>query len=364
MDKKRKSAVDKIISQLKKLNCPLMVNASDMFIFQILFQPGPERLKLIEWILKEIEFSADLADTVSQPFEKKIEKMHSFFSFLGTCKDIDVIKGLSSRTKQILFWQALVDILWGKHSLDILSSQNTEASEDEAYHSCGRSAMDSMTLRDITEVQYMCMSLIIQSGSMKEIKEPQLFPKDLLQECELFPEEEFQKYQIPTLDEIVKKSKDLNEGYLERLEEFSFEEKEKCSKRWNDHWTHGKPFPFEEYKFDLFLPREELKSLHKKTNAALNDVHACATGGFTDAFNSLKTLTSRIESNYFYDSGPAFERAVSHVDSFCKCEKSLQTVKSSDEKINETLEEAKLKPSAQLLSNSLLKKSIEILNSS
>ncbi|XP_022110069.1 HAUS augmin-like complex subunit 7 [Acanthaster planci] len=116
------SSKDVLASSFKKrlqdLDCPYVDGVDESWISELLFHPGEARIRLLQWLFSR--FDSKLAEMLDNQYvlsetqvDSRLQCLLQISTMMGLCKadEIDLMRGTSSSSKLIAFWDQLLDIL-------------------------------------------------------------------------------------------------------------------------------------------------------------------------------------------------------------------------------------------------------------
>ncbi|XP_041350038.1 uncharacterized protein LOC121369187 [Gigantopelta aegis] len=104
--------------RLDLLGCPYTEGVDASWILEPLFKPGEPRIRLLQWLFVKFDGRLDeILDPSYTPIESqkdsRIQRLLFVASTLGLCKynDVDLIRGVTSTSKQAAFMDQLLDMV-------------------------------------------------------------------------------------------------------------------------------------------------------------------------------------------------------------------------------------------------------------
>ncbi|CAH1782612.1 unnamed protein product [Owenia fusiformis] len=116
--------------KLDALGCPFTDGVEETWILELVFKAGEARIRLLQWLFSK--FDTKLADLLDPQYASRDSKMDSRIqrllyvaSMIGLCRydDVDIIRGVSSKKKQISFMEQLIDLVAVQDAADNPSKQ-------------------------------------------------------------------------------------------------------------------------------------------------------------------------------------------------------------------------------------------------
>lgn len=106
--------------RLEKINCPFIdANVRGKELVELLLHPNDKRIKLITWLIMNFDSSyGDILDDSMSVVTKHYETLHRqllvILNTMGLAKidDLELLKGMGSQKKQLMFWDEFVDICY------------------------------------------------------------------------------------------------------------------------------------------------------------------------------------------------------------------------------------------------------------
>ena len=103
--------------KLNALECPFTVDVEDSWISELIFKPGEQRIRLLQWLFSKFDSRlSDILDPRFASFESKmdsrIQRLLFVASSLGFCKydDVDLIRGVNTKPhRQTMFIEQIID---------------------------------------------------------------------------------------------------------------------------------------------------------------------------------------------------------------------------------------------------------------
>ncbi|XP_067684101.1 HAUS augmin-like complex subunit 7 [Haliotis asinina] len=104
--------------KLDQLGCPFTEGVDETWITEPLFKPGEPRIRLLQWLFSK--FDSKLAEVldpdyapVGSKMDSRIQRLLDVASTLGLCRydDVDLIRGVTSVSKQASFMTQLIDMV-------------------------------------------------------------------------------------------------------------------------------------------------------------------------------------------------------------------------------------------------------------
>ncbi|KAL5014850.1 hypothetical protein ScPMuIL_009120 [Solemya velum] len=112
-------------NRLDNLGCPYTEGVEDSWISELIFKPGEPRIRLLQWLFSRFDSQLnEVLDpqyaSVESKMDSRIQRLLFVASTLGLCKydDVDLIRGLSSSSKQAVFMDQLMDLVCIMDSAD------------------------------------------------------------------------------------------------------------------------------------------------------------------------------------------------------------------------------------------------------
>ncbi|XP_031552030.1 uncharacterized protein LOC116289272 [Actinia tenebrosa] len=112
--------------RLEDLDCPYIDGVDDSWIEELLYKPGEPRLRLIQWLLGR--FDPTVHDVLEGQQSKakedaRLQRLLFVCNLLGLCKpdDIELVKGSTSKGRQIVFMENMIDLVGTVDSMDTYS---------------------------------------------------------------------------------------------------------------------------------------------------------------------------------------------------------------------------------------------------
>ncbi|CAB3987222.1 Hypothetical predicted protein, partial [Paramuricea clavata] len=111
--------VKNIRDKLEFLGCPHVENVDESWMSELLFKSGEPRLRLIQWLLTRFghpqleELLESHQAVLSNLTDSRVGKLLFCANLLGLCHDddVDLITGVSSKSKQLQFFEDVIDML-------------------------------------------------------------------------------------------------------------------------------------------------------------------------------------------------------------------------------------------------------------
>eukprot|EP00794_Sanderia_malayensis_P015772 gene15772-17363_t len=106
-----------IIKKLMQFHCPI-IETDDEAWLPNLFEPSEARLRIITWLIGQ--FDVKLGNLITKPspaadnhIDSRMQRLLFVCSFIGLCQagDLEIIKGTSSKKKQLTFWTNLLEFV-------------------------------------------------------------------------------------------------------------------------------------------------------------------------------------------------------------------------------------------------------------
>jgi len=111
----RQSRLEYIQWMLQEVDCPFLEEDDDSWKISM-FEPCEARIRLLSWLLTKFESSfgeilAKQVPSVNNRIESRVQRMLFLCNLMGLCRsnDLEVIKGTSSKRRQIKFWENLLE---------------------------------------------------------------------------------------------------------------------------------------------------------------------------------------------------------------------------------------------------------------
>jgi len=111
----RQSRLEYIQWMLQEVDCPFLEEDDDSWKISM-FEPCEARIRLLLWLLTKFESSfgeilAKQVPSVNNRIESRVQRMLFLCNLMGLCRsnDLEVIKGTSSKRRQIKFWENLLE---------------------------------------------------------------------------------------------------------------------------------------------------------------------------------------------------------------------------------------------------------------
>lgn len=105
-------------TKLDSLGCPYTEGVEDSWITELLFKPGEARIRLLQWLFSKCDSTLnDILDpqyaSVESKMDSRIQRLLYVASTLGLCRydDVDLIRGVTSASKQAAFMEHLIDLV-------------------------------------------------------------------------------------------------------------------------------------------------------------------------------------------------------------------------------------------------------------
>ncbi|XP_046335158.2 uncharacterized protein LOC124117372 [Haliotis rufescens] len=104
--------------KLDQLGCPFTEGVDESWITEPLFKPGEPRIRLLQWLFSK--FDSKLAEVldpdyapVGSKMDSRIQRLLDVANTLGLCRydDVDLIRGVTSVSKQASFMTQLIDMV-------------------------------------------------------------------------------------------------------------------------------------------------------------------------------------------------------------------------------------------------------------
>ncbi|XP_070559483.1 HAUS augmin-like complex subunit 7 [Ptychodera flava] len=170
--------------RLQALECPLTEEVDESWIVQLIFTPGEPRIKLLQWLFSRFDTKlADLLDAQYIPtdtrMDARLQRLLYISSVLGLCgpDDIDLIRGASTKSKQIAYMDQLLDLVC-----------IVDASEDPAKRAMSSPGLidESLSLREQVEHDYQLIDCIAREQDINSLfsDELTLLPPDLMKQMQ------------------------------------------------------------------------------------------------------------------------------------------------------------------------------------
>ncbi|ESO89865.1 hypothetical protein LOTGIDRAFT_234008 [Lottia gigantea] len=104
--------------RLDTLGCPYTEGVDESWVLELISKPGEPRIRLLQWLFSKLDSKLnELLDPHNAPIESKmdsrIQRLLYVSSTLGLCKynDVDLIKGITTGSKQCSFVDQLLDLV-------------------------------------------------------------------------------------------------------------------------------------------------------------------------------------------------------------------------------------------------------------
>ncbi|XP_062511486.1 HAUS augmin-like complex subunit 7 isoform X1 [Corticium candelabrum] len=193
--------------RLQELACPYVDNVDDSWITELLFKPGEPRLRLLQWLLARFdshleELVVTQATRPENMTDSRVQRTHDLLlshhallqamltsrfcligltlvaSLLGLCRanDYDLIRGVSSDSKQTAFMDALLDLVCIAQDSELMTSDRHTSLEPAS----GLTKLAEQMRRD----RRLMNGLANQENVTDMLSSTcQLFPPDLMRLC-------------------------------------------------------------------------------------------------------------------------------------------------------------------------------------
>ncbi|XP_062611395.1 HAUS augmin-like complex subunit 7 [Saccostrea cucullata] len=124
-ESKQKSLAVSFRQKLAKLGCPYTEGVSESWISEMIYKPGEPRIKLLQWLFSKFdsklhEYIEPRFDTAESKLDSRIQRLLFVASTLGFCRydDVDLIRGVTTGSKQDMFMDKLIDLVCIKDAAD------------------------------------------------------------------------------------------------------------------------------------------------------------------------------------------------------------------------------------------------------
>ncbi|KAL3853254.1 hypothetical protein ACJMK2_016809 [Sinanodonta woodiana] len=104
--------------RLDALHCPYTEDVDESWIAELIFKPGEPRIRLLQWLLSTFDSKLDEEldpqyASMESKMDSRIQRLLFVTSTLGLCRydDVDLIRGVTSASKQAAFMDHLIDIV-------------------------------------------------------------------------------------------------------------------------------------------------------------------------------------------------------------------------------------------------------------
>ncbi|XP_062511502.1 HAUS augmin-like complex subunit 7 isoform X2 [Corticium candelabrum] len=169
--------------RLQELACPYVDNVDDSWITELLFKPGEPRLRLLQWLLARFdshleELVVTQATRPENMTDSRVQRLTLVASLLGLCRanDYDLIRGVSSDSKQTAFMDALLDLVCIAQDSELMTSDRHTSLEPAS----GLTKLAEQMRRD----RRLMNGLANQENVTDMLSSTcQLFPPDLMRLC-------------------------------------------------------------------------------------------------------------------------------------------------------------------------------------
>lgn len=122
MSDKKSNIFSEVHQILEDCGCPYTADIDSAYLGDLLMEPGDHRLRILMWILSQIDTSAERVigsldkrstTLTGTTIDKRVQVLTSLASTIGLCRavDLDLIRGKAQASSQFTFWRMITRIL-------------------------------------------------------------------------------------------------------------------------------------------------------------------------------------------------------------------------------------------------------------
>ncbi|XP_002734645.1 HAUS augmin-like complex subunit 7 [Saccoglossus kowalevskii] len=326
-------------SRLEEVNCPFVEDVDDSWIMEHIFTPGEQRIRLLQWLFSRFDpHLTELFDSQCIPSDTKIDsrlqRLLYVSSILGLCNpnDVELVRGNTSKSKQIDFIDQLIDMVY-----------ISETSEDVSKRAMSSPGLIDESVSLPEQVNHDCnlLETIVRQENMNALfsVKTSLLPPDLtknmrtsMKELGYGPDQRYelpQTYKLECLSEELAKQLIRSTAHLKEL--------------------HACP----EYDESV------VKKVIKTTELVSSELAQLVTG-FTFTFeNEMRPWCGR-SPPILSDIGVSFKRVYTLLQNFMQTLQSFSMIKTSVNSILKSQKDVDIPQEAEMIDR--FKECVQILN--
>ncbi|XP_061187859.1 HAUS augmin-like complex subunit 7 [Saccostrea echinata] len=309
-ESKQKSLAVLFRKKLDKLGCPYTEGVSESWISEMIYKPGEPRIKLLQWLFSKFdsklhEYIEPRFDTAESKLDSRIQRLLFVASTLGFCRydDVDLIRGVTTGSKQDAFMDKLIDLVCIKDAAD---------DPDNKSMRNPNVVSESMPLEDQFQHDSHLMKTLVSQEKVDSMLNPRLslLPPDLQRQYEVAMVEKGLDKDRPPKPDI--------QSLMESAEKLSqdLQRQQEILREVNKTFMYESPDP----------SRGEIVS--KTMSLVLSELSQLVTG-FTYCYENEMSHWCNKSPPVLNELGPAFKRVYNLLQTFVKLLKDFESIRDS-----------------------------------
>ncbi|XP_056001071.1 uncharacterized protein LOC125655001 isoform X1 [Ostrea edulis] len=329
-ESKQKSLMLSFKERLDKLACPYTEGVDESWILEMIYKPGEPRIRLLQWLFSKFdsklhEYIEPKFATAESKLDSRIQRLLFVTSTLGLCRydDVDLIRGVTSGSRQDAFMEKLIDLVCTKDAAD--------DPDNKALRSPGV-VSESMSLEEQFQHDSHLMKTLLKQEKVDSMLNPRLslLPPDLQRQYEVAMVErgvDKDRPPKPDIQGLMESAEKLSQD-LQRQQEILREVNRNMDRLLDDGFT---TFVFQFTYESLDPSRGEVVS--KTMSLVLSELSQLVVG-FTYCYENEMSHWCNKSPPILNELGPAFKRVYNSLQSFVKLLKDFESIRESYTHLN------------------------------